>query len=250
MKLSNIIGSSILTEGVNTALKIDKKVREFEALKHDRKREENEEILKEIVNDYEELRTLVLNKFAKKIQNALPKQRSSLEFEFKYNKKKVSSIIDKVIDRGKNLIEVPDLVRGATIFKHKDEMEAFVKNMNRKGSDIVEYEYKERGGDKKFGYWGTHHFDFKIDGLLVELQVSTRKLWNYKRVGHEIYKKWRSSDTKPDPFDIHRSKKIFDMGNLSEVEDEVEDDESVGTENVQTILSNGEESFSIDKYIE
>jgi ppGpp synthetase/RelA/SpoT-type nucleotidyltranferase len=131
--------------------------------------------------------------------------------------KPLKSVKSKVIVRGKPITELGDLVRGALLFEYPEDVEDFVKNFRRKYSSMItDYEVKEKGKDSTFGYFGSHHFDLNIDGLVVELQVMTKKLWSYKDVAHDIYDKYRDVINKgggPDSFDQSLSKKIFSLGN-------------------------------------
>lgn len=130
--------------------------------------------------------------------------------------KKLDSIVDKSLVRKRGLAQLNDLVRGAVLFDVKKDADAFIKKfLRRNKSMIVGYEEKERGQDNEYGYYGSHHIDLNIDGIIVELQVMTRKLWNYKVAAHEIYVKNRSSGSGPDRFDQHTSKRIFSMANES-----------------------------------
>lgn len=128
--------------------------------------------------------------------------------------KPFESVIDKSIKRKKGYGELNDLVRGAVLFDTKELADEFVKKLMRKYSDIVVgYEEKTKGKDTEYGYYGSHHLDLNLDGLIVELQVMTRKLWNYKVEGHKIYAKTRSKEGGATEQDKKESKKIFRLAN-------------------------------------
>jgi len=128
--------------------------------------------------------------------------------------KPFDSVFDKAVLRGKGFQNVNDLVRGAILLDDPAEVEGFMKDFLRKNkSMIVGYESKDKGDDAKYGYFGSHHVDLNIDGIIVELQIMSRKLWSYKTAAHDIYNKYRSSKQDLSKFDQHMSKKLFAMGN-------------------------------------
>lgn len=106
-------------------------------------------------------------------------------------------------------------MRGAVLFDTKEQADEFVKKFIRQNKDkVIGYEEKLKGQDTIYGYYGSHHIDLNIDGLVVELQIMTRKLWNYKKEAHLIYTKTRSGDG-PTEKDKKESKKIFALANES-----------------------------------
>jgi hypothetical protein len=111
--------------------------------------------------------------------------------------KSLKSIKSKAVDRGKSLTSIGDIVRGAILFDTSEQAQKFVDEFRRKNSSqIADYEFKAKGQDKEFGYYGSHHMDLMIDGLVVELQVTTKKLWTYKAAAHDIYNNLRDTKTK------------------------------------------------------
>jgi len=111
--------------------------------------------------------------------------------------KSLKSIQSKAVDRGKSLTSIGDIVRGAILFDTSDQAQMFVDEFRRKNSSqIAEYEFKAKGKDKEFGYYGSHHMDLMIDNLVIELQVTTKKLWAYKGAAHDIYNNLRDTKTK------------------------------------------------------
>jgi hypothetical protein len=214
----------------NTALQLDKSVREFEALIHKRDKEENEKILIGILNKYVDFINSVLDKFYKHINSLLPKKGLSGKVEFVHQKKTNDSIVNKVLERGKKLTQISDLVRGAILFQYDKDMEEFVKEFTKKSKYIVKIEPKLKG-QSEYGYYGAYHVDLNIDGLDVEVQITTKKLWAYKGEAHKIYDKWRSDPTKMDKFDRNLSKKLFFKGNQVKFRENIEDDSEEITEN-------------------
>lgn len=156
----------------------------------------------------------VKRKFERVVSKEIRKFTKNAKVQFKVDEKDLKPIIDKVYNRGRSIASLGDIVRGAILFETKKEADDFVAGLIRKNKQmVVDYEEKKRGEDRTYGYYGSHHLDLNIDGLYVELQVMTRKLWSYKEAAHDIYKANRSSGSDPDNFDTHMSKKIFDLGN-------------------------------------
>lgn len=202
---------------INSEFKLDKEVRKFIALKDIRSDDENSKELANVLNKHISSMEAVESKFYKLINSVLPKKGSSQEYKFMYQLKSLDSIIDKVVYRKKPILSVSDLIRGAVLFKSKNEMEGFINDLKRKLSKyIVQYDYKEKKQDSNFGYYGSHHFDLHIDGFDVELQVMPIKLWRYKETAHDIYNKWRSNIGGLPKIDSEQSKKLFRIGNRNE----------------------------------
>lgn len=117
---------------------------------------------------------------------------------------------------------IDDLVRGALLVDSPEDLDRAVKAILKLGSDVMEHDVKERqtGGDKDtdYGYFGSHHFAIRMKtGVVVEVQVMTKKLWNYKHEGHKIYTKLRDPGSNIDPNvrakEMDRSRGIFQLGN-------------------------------------
>lgn len=206
--------STYLQEGLqNPAMISDKEVRKFEALMKS-PRVPDDQKLDMLVSIYDKYQP-VLDKVMSKFQNAVKKEiRGMPKVKFMANTKPFESIKDKALTRGKGFMGLNDLVRGAVLFDTKEQADEFVSKFSRRNANsIVEYEEKERGGDTDYGYYGSHHLGMNIDGIIVEIQVMTRKLWNYKKAAHKIYTATRSKKGGPDRFDTSQSKKIFSLGN-------------------------------------
>lgn len=164
----------------------------------------------------------VYDKYKPKIQSIMSKFEKIVKREisgfqnvkFLSNTKPIESIIDKAIDRKRGLMTINDLVRGAILFTDKQDADKFVKKfMRRNSSLVVEYEEKVRGQDNTYGYYGSHHMSLNIDGIIIELQIMTKKLWSYKTAAHDIYTASRSRPEGPTKFDQSQSKRIFSLGN-------------------------------------
>lgn len=169
--------------------------------------------LSDVYSKYEKVFKSVERKFAQMVRKETKKNRP---IKVLTNIKKIDSVFDKAVERGKGVTEINDYVRGAILFKTKNEADEFVKRfLRRNRNQVVGYEEKVRGGDTTYGYYGSHHIDINIEGIIVELQIMTRKLWDYKKEAHEIYTKNRSSGTGPDAFDQRISKNIFSAANES-----------------------------------
>jgi len=128
--------------------------------------------------------------------------------------KSLPSLKSKVIERQKKLVNVKDLVRATILLQDSDDVKKLYKDIVRKKAEVICYSEKKKGGDSLFGYYGSFHIIFCFHGLDVELQIMTRKLWNYKENAHELYNKYRD-ETSPslDKSDLHISKLLFSKGN-------------------------------------
>ena len=193
-------------------LALDKEVRTFDALKKDMKVEEATKRIQAIYDKYVDEVIKTQSDFYATINKLIPSNVRKTT-KFLYNIKTVESIVSKVFTRGQAFANLGDLVRGALLFQNQADMDEFVKDFERKnGSLIKAVERKEKGGDKTYGYYGSIHYDLDINGFIVELQVMTTKLWNYKHSAHEIYTANREKAI-PRKADLALSKKIFAMGN-------------------------------------
>lgn len=131
--------------------------------------------------------------------------------------KPLDSLLDKVGNRGKSVMEINDLIRGAVVFDTKEDADKFVQDLIRKnGKKIVEVEEKEKGGDPVYGYYGAYHLLVDMDGVYAEVQVMTKNLWKQKKKAHKIYQANRSSSSGPSKQDMQLSKQIFNRGNKVE----------------------------------
>lgn len=130
--------------------------------------------------------------------------------------KSSKSFVDKVVKRGKKISQIHDLLRGAILANDLKHLDAINKNI-RKKAIIHEVEFKAPGNDS-FGYFGSYHYKIVINGLIVEIQVMTRKLWTYKEEAHKIYDTYRSIksfDSITKKQDTAFSRKLFKIGNTN-----------------------------------
>lgn len=154
-------------------------------------------------------------KIEKKLQNMIKKEIGGFKnTKLMTNLKNMEGIKSKVIDRGKSIIDINDFVRGAVLFDDNIQASQFVEEFVRKNkSAVVEFEEKEKGADKMYGYFGSFHLGVMIDGLVCELQVMSKKLWDYKNAAHKIYAAARDRPEGASKFDTSLSKKLFSLGN-------------------------------------
>lgn len=107
-----------------------------------------------------------------------------------FSEKESKSVISK-IKRGKDLSKIHDMLRGAILVS----TEADVKVIDKKLKNIFriyEREYKEFGGDKELGYFGSYHYKVELkNGMIAEIQVMTKSLWAAKTEAHIIYNQSR-----------------------------------------------------------
>lgn len=212
-----------INEATNPLLALDKNIRYFDKMRTKSSPEKSFEFLKKTFDKYEGTLSNIEDKFVKLINGSLRKFKKS-PTKFIHGLKPFDSIVDKVIVRGKQLTKISDLVRGALLFKFQEDMEDWVNTFRRKYAQyITEYDFKAKGKDPNFGYYGSHHIDLNIDGLTVELQITTWRLWNYKFQAHNIYKKYGSGKSKPDTFDSTLSKKLFSLGNKAPRRESIEE---------------------------
>ena len=134
-----------------------------------------------------------------------------------------------------NLKKYPELVdypaslacKIQTMFEKQEQVEKFVSDFRRKhGSILIGYEMKRKGQDKQLGYFGSHHLDILIDGLITELQVMTRKMWKYKESAHALYTANRDEITRggsASRADSALSKKIYALANQPKFQRQVQD---------------------------
>jgi ppGpp synthetase/RelA/SpoT-type nucleotidyltranferase len=118
------------------------------------------------------------------------------------------SFMDKVVNRNKEANKIHDMLRSAILCNDKKEVEEVSKWL-RKNTRVHEYEEKTYGSDKEFGYFGSHHFKIYVNkdkmGIIAEIQVMTKALWQYKEKAHQIYNNYRSmSDAEKQSSDAYR----------------------------------------------
>jgi hypothetical protein len=159
-----------------------------------------------------------IKKSYKKFLAEMIKKRDKKRVKIIVGVKSLDSLKSKVIERGKCLSNVKDLVRATILLTNDDEVKKLYFDIMRKKSEVICCTEKEKGGDADFGYYGSYHIILFYKGLNVELQIMTRKLWSYKAVAHEFYDKYRNEDNlNIDKFDLHLSKMFFSKGNKEKI---------------------------------
>ena len=210
-RIENLV--DLLLEMANPAMVHDNEVVSFEKRLKTGKSDVNalKAQVETLYNNYKDALATIRKKFETLIRRDLPRGN---DVKFISDTKTIASVIDKAISRKKGFMSINDLVRGAVLFRQQSDMDDFVKRFTRKNASIlVEAEHKARGGDATYGYYGSHHFSLNIDGIIVELQVMTQKLWAYKHAAHQIYTSTRSKAEGPSKQDKHLSKELFSRGN-------------------------------------
>lgn len=159
--------------------------------------------------------TQILHKVASVVPN------SKILVDIKSNRSIVSKIMRKT-EYGK----MKDILRSAIIVQNQSDIPKIMKAM-KKEFQIFELKTKEKEKDP-FGYYGSYHYIVEFGGVLVEVQLMTKRLWTYKELGHKVYDKWREQisknpnllnqpDSKELKKDIALSKRIFSRGNGANV---------------------------------
>jgi len=130
--------------------------------------------------------------------------------------KPFKSLLEKIYDRGKRAEKITDVLRCAILARSENDVNEIVRLINR-NHHVYEYEFKNKGGDPKYGYYGSHHFLVKLKAgdFLAEIQVMTNRLWAFKEQAHKIYEKYRASDLNDDFEKAKKeSKSMFSKGNI------------------------------------
>jgi len=212
--------TQFITEGpLNPFFKNNKKDAAFnKKLAADQFAPGNEKKTIQIIKDY-------MNQYGKKFEQIRMKLEKIAKGNLGNNKvragvkilsrlKSGKSIHDKAVKRGKGMLGIGDFIAGAVLLPTLDDAREYVKDFRRKQRGIiVAYEEKTKPEAGEFGYYGSHHLDLLIDGVYVELQIMTKKLWKFKEVGHEIYTDTRSKKGGPSAAEKTKSRKIFGQGN-------------------------------------
>lgn len=212
--------TEFINEGVtNPVFKNDKSIGR---LKYKLERANTMDEKRELIYDFYEEHLPFFKKVKKKLTKTIKKTLKKKEDKTKLlvGLKPKESLFDKSIKRHKPIDQINDIVRCAVIFKDKYLIDEWVRDFLRKNSNVVDYEKKDKKSSGKYGYFGSHHIDLNIDGLIVEIQVMSRKLWDYKEEGHKIYQNSRSSGG-PSEFYQNVSKNIFNAANEDELFDDM-----------------------------
>jgi ppGpp synthetase/RelA/SpoT-type nucleotidyltranferase len=188
--------------------------------------EELEDVYLDIMTKYKDKVVPALHRMLKR---AIPSQKNKILMDIK----SFESFSDKVINRGKKSNKIHDIFRSAILVSNNDEVEKTVKALSSK-SRLLSLDRKEKGDDSEYGYYGSVHFKIEVKGVIVEVQVMTKRLHTLKRVGHDIYKKWRSiEDFENDPdfkSDQLLSKRIFKRANTPLQESNLSNAISIATD--------------------
>jgi hypothetical protein len=126
------------------------------------------------------------------------------------NIKSKDSFRDKTVERGKKPEKVGDVLRGAIIVNSKSQIKGVVDKL-RKIFIIKKIDHKTKPDDE-FGYYGATHVDVVVDGMICEIQVLTKKLWDVKFDHYKIYRRYRSKDEVPQHI-IDKSREMFKKAN-------------------------------------
>jgi hypothetical protein len=148
--------------------------------------------------------------------NRLLKRSATANAKILIDIKSLDSFADKIVNRGHDAEKIVDVLRSAVLVASPEEVDKVTKAIEKK-SAVYKIDKKSKGGDETYGYYGSVHMQLKVKGIIVEVQVMTKKLWAMKNWGHEIYNKWRSKDRDTPEFekDKRLSKIIFSKGNLN-----------------------------------
>lgn len=153
------------------------------------------------------------------------KRAASKEDKVVIDVKKLDSFKDKVLNRGKDVNSISDVLRSSVVVNDKSMLDKVASKLS-KIFKVKDHEFKEFKQTGDFGYFGSHHFLVELsNGIIAEIQVLTKRLWNYKKEAGKIYTKWRSAiptidewgDDMIDEFnkDMARSRRLFKRGNTN-----------------------------------
>lgn len=129
--------------------------------------------------------------------------------------KSQSSFSDKT--QRKDVSAITDLLRGAIIVDGTLDNVREVARWLYNSAQVVNYEEKSspKPGDR-MGYHGSFHIDINFEGLICEVQVMNRRLWNSKESLHSTYEMQRAG--KPiAPSQIINASRFFKRANRSNV---------------------------------
>lgn len=174
---------------------------------------EREERSRALYNEYLPLVVGAKAKFTRLLKKIGSKSKNS---KVLVDIKAMDAFVKKVVLRGRNTSSITDWLRSAIIVRTHEDVDRTVK-LIKKDFVVQEYEKKDKGLDKEYGYFGSHHFLVLVDGITCEIQVMTKKLWVYKEEAHLIYGKYREDkgemDKKLKKLELAYSKELFSRGN-------------------------------------
>jgi len=233
--------SFVLDEGsLNPAMAKDKELLSLDSrVSRNEKMKDDEELLKAIYKRYLPAIKKSISKFNKIVLSVVKDSKKNVSKKvsygdssmkkgdknvtkagapvFKARVKPESSVINKVMKRGKKFSEMNDLYAATIALDTPEQVDRFVKDFKRKyANTIVAHDQKTKGSDPVYNYYGTHHFDVLVDGMIFELQVMTKKLSRKKDVAHQIYDRTRAEPGGPSNLDREISRKYYRRGNRNE----------------------------------
>jgi hypothetical protein len=100
--------------------------------------------------------------------------------------------------------KIDDVLRGAILTDTYAEAKEVA---NRLKKHCEEWDYKDGSGMVYHGGW---HFKVYVDGMIAEIQVMEKSLWDYKEAGHPIYNRLR--DGEKDPSAERFAKHLYCLG--------------------------------------
>lgn len=132
--------------------------------------------------------------------------------------KKLRAFVNKTVDRGKDPSKMNDWLRGSILVNDEKDIGIVSKNIFKAFKSVSEFDPKERGDDKQFGYYGSVHFSVDVDGVNTEIQLMTKKLYSAKKVAGGQYDDFRSASdaikgSKETQKLLRHGKRAFDKGN-------------------------------------
>lgn len=131
--------------------------------------------------------------------------------EYKARIKSLDSIISKIVNRGRKLSEIADLIGGMIIAQNSEDSKKIVKDFIRKNGSIVTNTDEKKLGDNPSGYFGAFHLDVDLGGVLGEVQIMHKSLEKQKTLAHSVYASTRDSGATKQDQDL--SRKLFVKGN-------------------------------------
>lgn len=176
-------------------------------------------------NDKEKVVALY-KKYEPIIEDRLKKYESGLKTALKgvqnakimVDVKKLRAFVNKTVDRGKDPSKMNDWLRGSILVNDEKDIGIVSKNIFKAFKSVSEFDPKERGDDKQFGYYGSVHFSVDVDGVNTEIQLMTKKLYSAKKVAGGQYDDFRSASdaikgSKETQKLLRHGKRAFDKGN-------------------------------------
>jgi ppGpp synthetase/RelA/SpoT-type nucleotidyltranferase len=176
----------------------------------------DEERMQSAIEVYKKASKIAINAYDTLSKNLKTSTRRIKNPKILVDVKSEGSFVDKVLNRGKSASKINDVLRSAIIVKSEEDVTETVKRI-KKDFKVVRYDFKAKGTDEEFGYFGSHHFLVEIGDINVEIQVMTRRLWAFKNEAHKIYTNFRSRgdfSKEFEKFSKRMSKQLFSLANL------------------------------------